>query len=443
MNRKTLAAILVALTVLAPAIGGMAAASQTVAFDGEATGTADQVSPTQIQVGSSLNNTTVQMTEDQTVSASGSTFYTTNVTPEGAVLDAMASGENASNIAVNVVDNGVYVNNSGANSETTSSVNITFGVSDNVSSNGSVADAINVTAANAMANKTQLVADSDSSEVQNYRVYGAGDGDVLDWSFSVDNGEINASTGNYVPNETGQANFSITVTRNNTTYESLSLEDHLVYVSFDKSGFADIAEETNETAGRLVLDTNGIDDFSSDGDEDKGYKFRMVQQNNTTRTYTLKFNVTVENADENQSFTVESIHDPKGGVKASAGVSYGLHNAGGTSNFVNVPLDMGSSLLLGGIAIILVVGGIFYASDMKSGFRGFGAFGPGGMGTVYNALWIVGILAGLSMIIGPITPFWNGLVVEGIGLPTWAPMVLGFVISVGSVGFAVRKNLEG
>jgi len=443
MNRKALAALMVALTVFAP---GAAMASETVAFGGNTASTADQVNQTEIQVNSSLDNITVQMTEDQSLSAGGSVFYETAVTPEEVNINA-SSG--TGNLTTNITDNGFYVNETGGSTSATSeSVNATFSVSSNFTSNGTVPDAINVSEGNSMLEPVQLIADDDASETHNYRVYGDDNGDVLDWEVETDNGHFNETTNEYVPNETGTTQFTLTVTRNNTTYENLSLEDHLVHVSFDKSGFADISEETNETAGVLELASDGVGDFINDSDEDKGYKFSLVEQNNTSRTYTLQFNATVENADESKSLVVKSIHDPKGGLQASAGVAYGLHNTGSANNLIAVPISLSSplTLALGGLAVVIVIGGVFVGSDRTSGMRGFGAFANGGypvigrFGGGMNLLWLGVILGSLSMIAGPFVPFHEGILVDGLGIPSWGPKVLGFVGGVVGSAIAFRNS---
>ncbi|MFC6755853.1 hypothetical protein ACFQER_02965 [Halomicroarcula sp. GCM10025894] len=378
------------------------------------------------------------MTESQSVSADGSVFFSTNVTPADVTVNSSSGSGTAS---VNVVDDGYYVNETGGSSSVTIDAHdVMFNVSDNVSTTGSVADAINVSDGAGMENRTELVSDDDDSEVHDFRVRTDDQNDHLMTDISVDNGEFNETTGEYVPNETGNATFTVEVTRDNTTYESLDFEDHSVIVSFDKSGFTDIDETTNESAGVLELSSDGVGDFLDDGDEDKGYKYNLVEANNTTRTHTLTFTTTVENANENKSVVVESVHDPKGGVEADTNVSYALNNAGTANQLIGIPLSGGLLVtLLGGLVAVLAVGAVVIGRDGSSSMAGFGAYSGMGM----SALVLGGGIVGLTMVADYVLEgftFWSSIVVDGLGLPGFTPLVLGIVLSIGGAALTYKKS---
>lgn len=428
MNKKILG-VFMALMVLFPAgvaMTGSVMASETVATDGTAVDSDDRTNTTKIATNSDLDNVTIQMTENQQVSASGSTFYESNVTPASASVDSSSGSGTAE---VSVVDDGVYVNETGgASSVTVESLNVTYNVSGDVNSS----DAINVSYDNWMENSTQLIADDDGSEVQNYIVYATDKVVDVDYEFKNADLEINESeneirsTGG---DNTGQ--LVMEVTRNNTTYEGWNLSNLDFEVAFNTTYFSGIEETTDENTDRIVLKNV----TSEDGE--KAYAWSVVNPNNDTNTYDVTVNVTAESGEANETFSHTSVQDPDGGVQSEGTTTYATAMSGGIvgPDFTNILDQIG---LVGAAVGVVVILGLAYFLRRDKGdgaMRGYAAYG-GAMGYV----WFIPVILGVSMIadfiLGSGFTFWTDLITAQTPFGDMATAVGGLVM----LGIALGLN---
>lgn len=432
MRKQTLGLLVVLMVLAAPMMTGAALASKTVQFNGAAADSADQTNTTYIATGSTLDNFTVQMTEDQNPTAGGSIVYNTNVTASSA---SIASGTDTGNLTVTVNSGNITISDStGADSdETVTALNVTFNVTDNSSKVG-----VNVSYDNWMKNDTTLIEDPDSSEVHTYLVYAADK--VLDVTPEFVGGDIefNSTSQELEANgsdNTGQLVFHLT--RNNSTYESIPLSAHQFRVALNTTYFSHINDETSYSSSTLTLS----DKKSQNGETI--YVVNIVNPNNTTESYAFKVNATVEAGDANGSMTYSSIQNPDGGVESQGDTTYDHAIASGTvaPNF----FDVGNLGLAGlGIGIVVVVGIVYFLTQYRDpalGARGYAAYGGGWV----MWAWVLALLLGLSMVmdyldLGFTFDLWSNLLVTNFGLPSLTPIVGGLSLIVVALGLNVQNS---
>lgn len=441
MNR--ILGVLITLMVLAAPMmaAAPALASENVAYDGETADSEDQTNTTYLATNSGLGNFTVKFTETQNISDGGSVFYPTNITADQV---KNLSESDPGDIGVNIVDDGIYFNDTNANGDTTSedlqSFEVVFNVSEDPPVNGSVPDAVNVSYDNWMENDTQLMADDDASEVHTYLVYATDK--VVDVSYEFVGGdiEINESTGELAANgsdNTGKLVFH--VTRNNTTYEGIPLSSLNFQVALNTTYFSDITETTDEDVDRIVLG----DVASEDGD--KVYTWSIVNPNNHTNTYDVQVNATVESGEANDTLVHTNVQNPDGGVESSGDTAYAHALGGGvisSPNFWDIISDLGVVGL--GIGVVVIAGILWFLTrnqDPSLGMGGYAAYAGGWM------MWAwVGLLAvGLTMVFDYLDPMgvtfdiWSDLV-GTMGLPDMTPLIAGVVFVILALAMNVQNS---
>lgn len=432
MNRKQLFGAIIALMVLAVPFAAVAPvlASENVAFDGTDADASDQTNTTYIATNSDLVNFTAQMTENQSYTADESKKFATNITATSAAID---SATNASNLSVNVVDDGVWVNETGSASNTLHSLNITFAVNETPSTNGSLPDAVNVSYSNWMENETDLVNDPDESETHTYLVYARDK--VVDVTYEVVGAdlEFNASSNELEANGSdGHGQLVFHVTRNNTTYEGVSLDSLKFAVELNTSFFNDINEETSEGADRIVLE----DVKSTNGS--KTFVWDIVKEDNTTRSYDVKVNVSATNGEANHTLVETSRQDPTGGVQVDDDAAFDHAIPAGTvvtgPEFFQVTQTTLIALAIGGLVLLLLIITLVTNRDEEKGMRGFAAYQAGNM----MWAWVILTTVGVTMIIDFFTGFnfWTNLT----QLSPMAVLVVGALLTVASIGINVQNS---
>ena len=305
-------------------------------------------------------------------------------------------------------------------------------------------DSSNIVQASSQLSVNDVVMTSESdllvgpgTETQSYMVYHPGM--VMDASVSTTNGELNESE--YEPENFGESGeYTVTFERS-STYENVSLDSLFVEVGMDTIAFDDISEETEESSDSFVLDQ------ISERDDQKVYKFEVLNPG-ASDEYNVTINATVNQVDAQEALSADGVPDPTGGAESDGEtVSYSISAAGGAPNFFDVG-DFGTfELLIGAAALLLLVGGIFYARD-DSGQMAMGGYGAymGSWMNGLNILWVGGLVVGVTMMIDYFTDinFWSDLVVNGgiAELPEITPLIVGAAIVVVTISINIRNSAE-
>lgn len=429
---KTLGAVFLALMVLLSGVGGLAGvvgASENAAFGGTQADSADQTNTTYVTTNSELPNVTIKFTETQTISDGGSVFY-----PTDKKADAVQnlSESDSGDIGVNIVDDGVWFNDTNANGDTASedleSFEVVFNVTTDENETG-----INVN--EAMPNGSDvLMEDPDASEQQHYRVIPASLVDVTpevvgaDAEFNESSSELEA-TGS---DTTGQLVFH--VTRNNTSYEDVPLSGLKFEVGLNTTYFSGISESTTENVDTLVLENVASEDGK------KVYTWAMQNPNNDTLTYDIAVNATMESGDTNETLIHSSVQDPNGGVQTEADTAYDHAAASGvvSPDFTDITdIEWWHAVIGLGVVVALVYGLTAY-QDPAMGAGGFGAYTSGPLLYVWVALVIIGFTMIGGFFLDGFT-FWGDLVSD-YDLPSWTPLLAGAALVLGTLGLNAKNS---
>lgn len=417
MNRKILAVLLVLVTAgsvltIAGIGAAPASASENVAYDGSAADSADKTNTTILTEGNptGMTNFTVNMTEGWDVPDNGQIVFDTNDTTPAS---AEVSAGNSSAVGVTVNDGNITISDSTSDgwAEHINGVNITFNVSTDPATNGSLPDAVDVS--NASANETTLIQDPDHTENHTYIVLDR----FADVTYSVDGeagGEI--ADGEYEPNASGQVTITADVTRNGTDYTEYNASTLKFEMALNTTYYSDIEEVTDEASDGLTLE----DEKTEDGM--KVFVWSVQNPDNTTSDYwddlEVAVNATAESGEANDTLRFSETHDPEGGVEATYDETFD-HAAGGIGvsgpQFTNIFTD---NPIIAGVIGLAVVGGIVYFlmrdKDEKMTMNGYAAYTGGWM----LWAWLIVGLVGLSMVADVLLDsfvqfdFWTNLLAD-------------------------------
>ena len=400
---------------------GMVAASQTQSINGDTVDSIDQTNTTYVPTTGAVENFTVNMTEDQT----GSTSYafSVNVTPDS--VDASTSSGSISGTSI---QNGtVYVNTS-STSDVVDYVHFSFNASDNVTADGGVPDAVNYSES---ASTSTLVEDPDSSEVHEYRVVNPMN--YLDYEVTVDNGDYNESISEYDPNSTSEdVQITFEVTRNNTTNEDIPLEKLYFEAGLHKSYFTDISETTekNTSNGPVLKDITETRNNTT-----KTFAFDLVKVDNTSDTWTVTLNATVQEGSVDDAIVYGVESDSEGGVETSSSATIALSAGTGDAPLFFDVGDAGMMpFFIGGGVLLFVIGGLVYARQPSSQMAGFGL--NAGLGKNI-ALVVLPIGVGGVMVGDYLLDSFNVITDQGVS-PEMVGLVGGVLILAG-LGMVVRE----
>lgn len=407
------AIIITALLALSVITGGVSAVD-VVQEDGTAI-TAEAASPLQLTEGDT-GNITVQFTEDHQL-ADGSSQIIAYLNESAASVElASSTGSGTASLSLASNKTAVWANETGggANSATVTAFNVTF----NTTTSGS--DGINVS--EAMSSEADLGQDDDDTENVTYIVVD----DYIETSYSVDGeagGEINTTDGEYVPNQSGQAQFTFDLTRNDTTYENYSVDTLKYEVAMNTTYFSDIEEKTSEDVDEIVLE----DVKSEDGQ--KVFVWAIQAPDNTTEEFwddlEVVVNATVMSGEANGTITHTETHDPStGGPEATHTTSYD-HAAGGAVISSPQFFSIGDLTSLGAIIGLAVIAGLAYYFGREDDWME----AAGVAGVVIGLSMVADWVLGLDMIGVAFNPWTDFLASLGFG--PWLVLIVGLALFVG------------
>lgn len=437
MKRERFGAILLALLVLISgvgALGGTVAASENVAYDGTQADSADQTNTTYIATNSDLDNVTIQMTEDQSVTSGSSVVFNTSYEAASATINS-SSGSGTLSATVNS-GNVTITETGGTSSATLESLNITFNVTTSSDEAG-----INASYDNWMENESALVEDPDASEVQNYLVYARDKVVDVEKEIVDSDLEFNESENDLEANGSDTSGqFAFHLTRNNTTYEDVPLSELNFEVAFNTTYFSDLSEETDLSTDTVVL----TDIYTEDGA--KHYTLSLQQPDNTSSDYwediTVRFNATAEAGEENETLAYSTIQDPDGGVQSEATSTY--DHAAPTGIVAPQLTEVGDipdwAFFLGaGIMAAVVVALVVYRQE------GMAMAGFGLSDRMFNPMNLFGMLIGLLALLTVAdallgSPIRLASFFVSLGIPGPGVIVIASVVLLGIIAINARMS---
>jgi len=422
-RRKTLGALLALLVLAAPMMAaGPAFASETVQFDGDAADSTDQTNTTYIATNSDVGNVTIQMTEDQSVSTSGSIEYNISFVNVSSAEINSSSGSGTLEVSVDNAKDKLYVNETGGTSSATlESLNVTYNVSDS--------GGIDVSYDNWMENESTLIEDPDASETQTYLVYARDK--VVDVEAEVVGAELefNESSGELEANgsdATGQ--FVFHLTRNNSTYEDIPLSVVQFDVGFNTTYFSDVSEETNLSTDTVVL----TDIYTEDGE--KHYTLEVQQPDNVTSEYwddvTVRINATAESGEVNETLSRATTQNPDGGVQTESTTRYDHAAPAGivSPNFTEIGDLPTWAFVLGMAILVAAIVGFWYYRQQGMAMRGFGVSDewtePDNL--IVMVVGLGTLIALADALLG--SPLGVAAGLAGMGIPAVGVVVIGAVV---------------
>lgn len=436
MNRKVLTGLFALMILAAPLLAATPAlASENVAYNGAAADSTDATNTTYVATESTLDNFTVNMTEGWTVSDGGTIQFSTNITAANASVSS-GSGD----LSVTVKDGVINVtdtNTGDAASESLNGLNVTFNVSQELNSSGSVPDAVNVSAANWMETETTLIEDPDGSEVHTYLVYDPGK--VVDVTHEFVDSDLEFNGSDIELNgtdRTGEVVFHIT--RNNTTYENVPLSVLEAEVTLNTTYFSPAPGKDTITA---TVTGNASVNASTAGDN-RTFTVTIANPNNVTTTYDLAVNATAETGTANGTLTLTNTQDPDGGLQSDHTSAYHHAITSGmvSGDFTDVGQPQLVGIAIGLLVVIVFVWYLYKYQDPRMGARGYAAY-PGDDDMMY--VWLLVVLVGLSMVADYfLTQFnvWADLLAAaGVTDPLMTAVVGGVLCTV-AVGLGVRNS---